>query len=161
MALMFLFSWTRQAGRRLGDGRHHIFPSLWYAIQSFAAVTYTHIDYSVPGYTPFDRDTQQEEMEAILAGDYKFEPEEYWMNVSEVARDFVRQCLTIDPAKRPTAAQMLGHKWLADDQPHFVSDSNGAPTNLLPYIQERFDAKKKCMWSFRVSVFLSIYAPRS
>ena len=26
------------------------------------------------GYTPFDRDTQQEEMEAIIAGDYKFEP---------------------------------------------------------------------------------------
>ena len=26
------------------------------------------------GYTPFDRDSQQEEMEAIIAGDYKFEP---------------------------------------------------------------------------------------
>lgn len=26
------------------------------------------------GYTPFDRDTQQEEMEAIIAGAYKFEP---------------------------------------------------------------------------------------
>ena len=26
------------------------------------------------GYTPFDRDTQNEEMLAIMAGDYKFEP---------------------------------------------------------------------------------------
>jgi serine/threonine protein kinase len=26
------------------------------------------------GYTPFDRDTQNEEMHAIMAGDYKFEP---------------------------------------------------------------------------------------
>lgn len=26
------------------------------------------------GYTPFDRDSQQQEMEAIIAGDYKFEP---------------------------------------------------------------------------------------
>ena len=26
------------------------------------------------GYTPFDRDTQQQEMEAIIAGDYRFEP---------------------------------------------------------------------------------------
>ena len=26
------------------------------------------------GYTPFDRDTQQQEMEAIIAGDYHFEP---------------------------------------------------------------------------------------
>ena len=26
------------------------------------------------GYTPFDRDTQYEEMQAIIRGDYKFEP---------------------------------------------------------------------------------------
>jgi hypothetical protein len=26
------------------------------------------------GYTPFDRESQQQEMEAIIAGDYKFEP---------------------------------------------------------------------------------------
>ena len=26
------------------------------------------------GYTPFDRDTQKQEMEAIIAGDYRFEP---------------------------------------------------------------------------------------
>lgn len=26
------------------------------------------------GYTPFDRDTQQQEMEAIIEGDYHFEP---------------------------------------------------------------------------------------
>jgi calcium/calmodulin-dependent protein kinase I len=26
------------------------------------------------GYTPFDRENQQQEMEAIIAGNYKFEP---------------------------------------------------------------------------------------
>ena len=62
------------------------------------------------GYTPFDRESQQQEMEAIIAGDYKFEPEEYWRNVSPTAKDFVRTCLTIDPAKRPTAALALQHK---------------------------------------------------
>ena len=29
---------------------------------------------SLLGYTPFDRDTQRQEMEAIIAGDYRFEP---------------------------------------------------------------------------------------
>ncbi|TCD63008.1 hypothetical protein EIP91_006100 [Steccherinum ochraceum] len=101
------------------------------------------------GYTPFDRDTQQLEMEAILKGDYKFEPEEYWMNVSGVARDFVKQCLTVDPLKRPTAHQMLQHKWLSDDKPHFVEDRSGAPKDLLPFIKERFDAKK----TWRKAVF--------
>lgn len=62
------------------------------------------------GYTPFDRESQQLEMEAIIAGDYKFEPEEYWVNVSETAKDFVRECLTIDPTSRPTAVQALNHK---------------------------------------------------
>ncbi|KZP21322.1 Pkinase-domain-containing protein [Athelia psychrophila] len=95
------------------------------------------------GYTPFDRDTQQQEMEAIIAGDYAFEPEEYWSNVSETAKSFVQACLTIDPASRPTAKQALQHKWLASDEPHFVSDENtGKPTDLLPHVKKAFDAKK-------------------
>ena len=62
------------------------------------------------GYTPFDRDSQQLEMEAIIAGDYKFEPVDYWRDVSTTAKDFVRSCLTIDASKRPTAALALQHK---------------------------------------------------
>ncbi|KAJ2914577.1 hypothetical protein MD484_g5851, partial [Candolleomyces efflorescens] len=92
------------------------------------------------GYTPFDRDSQQQEMEAIIAGDYKFEPEEYWQNVSETAKDFVRTCLTVDPLKRPTAGEALKHKWLADDQPHFV-EQDGRPADLLPNVKRAFNAK--------------------
>jgi len=104
------------------------------------------------GYTPFDRDTQQLEMEAIIAGDYKFEPEEYWANVSPTARDFVSECLTVDPASRPTAAEMLNHKWLSSDRPHFVPDPlspSGHATDLLPHVKRHFDAKK----TFRKAVF--------
>ncbi|EJF59860.1 Pkinase-domain-containing protein [Dichomitus squalens LYAD-421 SS1] len=111
------------------------------------------------GYTPFDRDTQQQEMEAIIAGDYRFEPDEYWSNVSQTARDFVSECLTIDPTSRPTAAEALKHKWLASEQPHFVPDpqsSSGRPTNLLPQIQKAFDAKK----TFRKAVFSMIATKR-
>lgn len=130
------------------------------------------------GYTPFDRDTQQHEMEAIIAGvcphcllslvsytvqDYKFEPAEYWANVSETAKAFIRECLTIDPVNRPTAAECLQHKvrpiadtyaqglntslqWLADDTPHFVPDPerSGGPTDLLPHVKKAFNAKQLC-----------------
>jgi calcium/calmodulin-dependent protein kinase I len=96
------------------------------------------------GYTPFDRDTQQQEMAAIIAGDFKFEPAEYWTNVSTTARDFVSECLTIDPASRPTAVEMLKHKWLSSERPHFVLSSSGGPTDLLPHVKKHFDAKKTC-----------------
>ena len=35
------------------------------------------------GYTPFDRDSNIEEMQAILVADYSFTPVEYWRGVSE------------------------------------------------------------------------------
>ena len=35
------------------------------------------------GYTPFDRDSNLEEMQAILEADYSFSPDEYWRGVSE------------------------------------------------------------------------------
>jgi len=75
-------------------------------VWAMGVVTY----FLLAGYTPFDRDTQQLEMEAIIAGDYKFEPKEYWANVSVTAKNFVTECLTIDPASRPTAAEALKHK---------------------------------------------------
>jgi len=84
-------------------------------------------------------------MEAICAGDYKFEPEQYWEGVSDAAKDFVRSCLTIDQKQRPTAEETLAHPWLSATTPHFVPDpesSEGAPTNLLPNIQQAFNAKK-------------------
>lgn len=113
------------------------------------------------GYTPFDRDTQEEEAKAIMRGDYKFEPATYWANVSETARDFVRSCLTLDPHRRPTAEQLLSHKWLADATPHFVPDPEsltGQPTNLLPHIQRQFNARKTCKL---IKMYLSLAIPNT
>ncbi|KAJ3551897.1 hypothetical protein NP233_g12996 [Leucocoprinus birnbaumii] len=106
-------------------------------VWAMGVITY----FLLAGYTPFDRNTQQEEMEAIIAGDYKFEPTEYWANVSETAKDFVNYCLTIDPSNRPTAAEALEHKWLASEKPHFVTSADGKPTDLLPHVKKAFNAK--------------------
>ncbi|EIW72069.1 hypothetical protein TREMEDRAFT_41477 [Tremella mesenterica DSM 1558] len=97
------------------------------------------------GYTPFDRESQYEEMQAICNGDYKFEPVEYWAGVSETARSFVRACLTVDPTNRPTAAQLLAHKWLQTEDTHYLQDSaraDSAAVDLLPNVKAGFDAKK-------------------
>ncbi|KDQ56794.1 hypothetical protein JAAARDRAFT_36276 [Jaapia argillacea MUCL 33604] len=101
------------------------------------------------GYTPFDRENQDQEMQAIIAGDYKFEPVEYWANVSQTAKDFVTECLTIDPQNRPTAEQCLQHRWLRDSGKHWVESAAGGPADLLPQIQKAFDARR----TFRKAVF--------
>jgi len=132
-------------------------------IWAMGVITY----FLLAGYTPFDRDNQHQEMEAIIAGDYKFEPVEYWANVSDTAKEFVRECLTNDPGSRPTAQDMLQHRWLADEKPHFVPDPsspNGGPTDLLPHIQKRLDAKtrfRKAVWGIAAMKRMSLLASGS
>ena len=88
------------------------------------------------GYTPFDRDSDFEEMQAILNADYSFSPVEYWRGVSSHAKDFIRRCLTIDPAKRITAHEALQHPFVA------ATPTDGAGENLLPTIKKNFNARR-------------------
>jgi calcium/calmodulin-dependent protein kinase I len=119
-------------------------------IWAMGVITY----FLLAGYRPFDRENQQLETQAIIAGDYKFGPgmfryeppqpyltlertEGYWANVSQMAKEFVTMCLTVDPTQRPTASEVLKHRWLADEKPHHdVSDRM--------HIQNRVDARTRC-----------------
>lgn len=88
------------------------------------------------GYTPFDRESNLEEMQAILVADYSFAPVEYWRGVSQAARRFIQQCLTIDPTKRMTAHEALGHEWIAGPE------SGRGEEDLLPTVKKNFNARK-------------------
>ena len=90
------------------------------------------------GYTPFDRDSTAEEMQAIVKAEYAFEPEVYWQGVSDSARDFINKLLVIDPSQRMTAEQALQHPWLATD----AAEKGGEQRDLLPDIKSAFNAKK-------------------
>lgn len=89
------------------------------------------------GYTPFDRDSDFEEMQAILNADYSFTPVEYWRGVSNHAKDFIRKCLTIDATKRITAHEALSHPFVAG----FLNEE-GEGQNLLPNIKKNFNARR-------------------
>jgi serine/threonine protein kinase len=129
-----LHAGVRKPADRIYAAGHHKPVDVW----AMGVITY----FLLCGYTPFDRDSQAKETEAIIAGDYKFEPVEYWENVSETAKEFITACLTLNPAKRPTAQEILEHKWLSSE--HFVADHTGAATDLLPQVKKNFDAKKTC-----------------
>jgi serine/threonine protein kinase len=95
------------------------------------------------GYTPFDRDSDFEEMQAILNADYSFTPIEYWRGVSDSAKDFIRRCLTIDPGKRMTAHEALQHPFVAG-WARVAAGGEGADkgTNLLPTVKKNFNARR-------------------
>lgn len=105
------------------------------------------------GYTPFDRDSSAEEMQAILACDYAFEPEEYWQDVSQDARDFISKCLQIDTDKRITAEECLQHKFLSErsereeevkkkeKEKSAAGQTKKKETDLLPTVKSNLDLR--------------------
>lgn len=92
------------------------------------------------GYTPFDRDSNLEEMQAILAADYSFTPLEYWRGVSQSARDFIKGCLTVDPKARMTAHEALQHPWI--NPPYDLNNDSGSGEDLLPTVKKNFNARR-------------------
>lgn len=96
------------------------------------------------GYTPFDRDSSEQEMQAILNADYAFEPEEYWRGVSSTAKDFIRRLLVVDPKARLVAHQALEHPWFktgtTDSEVPKATDTDKA--DLLPHLRKNFNARK-------------------
>lgn len=77
-------------------------------------------------------------MQAILIADYSFTPLEYWRGVSLTAREFIRRCLTIDPAARMTAHEALSHPWIAD----LGKTSAEGEEDLLPTVKKNFNARR-------------------
>ncbi|TIB69853.1 hypothetical protein E3P77_00231 [Wallemia ichthyophaga] len=93
------------------------------------------------GTTPFDRNSKQkDEINAIIDGNYNFEPAECWNVVSDTAKDFIRGCMNADPDQRFTAQQVIDHPWLKG-----LGDKD---EDLLPNVRRAFDAKR----SFRAAV---------
>ncbi|GCB70647.1 hypothetical protein scyTo_0008630 [Scyliorhinus torazame] len=67
------------------------------------------------GYPPFsDQIKDMNLRDQIIKGHYKFVLP-YWINVSETAKDMVRQLLNVDPNKRFTTKDALNHPWMQDE----------------------------------------------
>ncbi|KAM0798642.1 Ca2+/calmodulin-dependent protein kinase [Usnea florida] len=94
------------------------------------------------GYTPFDRDSNLEEMQAILVADYSFTPLEYWRSVSLSAREFIKRCLTIDPQQRMTAHEALSHPFVDETARQQRGEGAKGGGDLLPVIKKNFNARR-------------------
>jgi calcium-dependent protein kinase len=65
------------------------------------------------GVPPFNGQSDQEIMKKVKAGQFRFE-DKCWNAISDNAKDFIRQLLTYDQEKRPTAEQILQHPWVTE-----------------------------------------------
>ncbi|KAJ5240172.1 Calcium/calmodulin-dependent protein kinase cmkB [Penicillium chermesinum] len=77
------------------------------------------------GYTPFDADSNLEEMQAILKANYSFTPEDYWRGVSQEAPN---------DRTRSIAASL--------DQPTVRRPTHRLWADLLPTIKKNFNARR-------------------
>ncbi|KAK9717866.1 Calcium/calmodulin-dependent protein kinase type I [Basidiobolus ranarum] len=91
------------------------------------------------GYFPFTGSNENEELIAMLNGKYSFAPEEYWVDISEDAKDFIRRLLVVDPAQRMTASEAMEHPWLCETKQEVAREA--APLNISENIRKNFNAR--------------------
>eukprot|EP00405_Crypthecodinium_cohnii_P022194 CAMPEP_0206468668 /NCGR_PEP_ID=MMETSP0324_2-20121206/29780_1 /ASSEMBLY_ACC=CAM_ASM_000836 /TAXON_ID=2866 /ORGANISM="Crypthecodinium cohnii, Strain Seligo" /LENGTH=538 /DNA_ID=CAMNT_0053942197 /DNA_START=265 /DNA_END=1881 /DNA_ORIENTATION=+ len=71
------------------------------------------------GYMPFGGSSERAQIANIRAGRYIWR-EERWKNVSDSAKDFVKQILVVNQEKRLTPEQALNHPWILNKGPPSV-----------------------------------------
>lgn len=81
--------------------------------------------------------------ESIISGEYEYE-EEYWSDISPLAKSFIDSLLVRPAEKRPTAEQALSHPWFRSmlDQDMSTPLSPADSVNLLPGFRKNFNARK-------------------
>jgi len=90
------------------------------------------------GYPPFIESNQRTLFRKIRKGQYEFH-EEYWGQVSEDAKDLIRNLLTVEPNDRYTSGKALKNRWIGADASKLASLDLG--TNLAQF--KKFNAKRK------------------
>lgn len=90
------------------------------------------------GYPPFIEQNQRELFRKIRKGQYEFH-HEYWGSVSKDAKNLISSLLTVDPAKRLSAAEALNHKWVTADAKKLAEQDLGV--NLAEF--KKYNARRK------------------
>ncbi|OSD05789.1 Pkinase-domain-containing protein [Trametes coccinea BRFM310] len=99
-------------------------------IWSIGIITYV----MLCGYSPFRSDDVKELIRETTEAKVEFH-KQYWSNVSDEAKDFIKTLLNPDPLKRPTAEEALKHKWLTEHAPSTEHDLTG--------LREHFDPRAR------------------
>ncbi|CAJ0904297.1 1192_t:CDS:2 [Entrophospora sp. SA101] len=97
-------------------------------IWSIGVIMYT----MLCGYTPFWGEDQAALFESIMSGEYEYE-EEYWSEISDLAKDLIDKLLTYEPHKRITVHEALKHPWF----------ESANKINILEKVKSNLSAKDR------------------
>ncbi|XP_035771457.1 calcium/calmodulin-dependent protein kinase type II subunit alpha [Neolamprologus brichardi] len=106
------------------------------------------------GYPPFWDEDQHRLYQQIKAGAYDF-PSPEWDTVTPEAKDLINKMLTINPAKRITAAEALKHPWIS----HRSTVASCMHRQETVECLKKFNARRKLKALLLLSLFVLI--PRS
>jgi serine/threonine protein kinase len=81
-------------------------------VWAIGVLTYTLLS----GVPPFIDDTHQQIQKRVMSGKLEFTPDYLWEDVSASAKDIIKRMLSVDPADRMTAEQLLKHPWLSSSK---------------------------------------------
>lgn len=94
------------------------------------------------GFPPFYDDDPDKLFEIISQGKIVF-PSPHWDGISELAKDLIKKCLTIDPEKRISPALILKHPWVVGDMtPRDKIDIGGKIKEYQQSTKKKFNATK-------------------
>ncbi|KAI5450774.1 Calmodulin-dependent protein kinase cmk2 [Naganishia albida] len=111
-------------------GKEHGKPvDLW----SIGIITYV----LLCGYTPFRSDDPKELVRETARGRIEFHAP-YWNNVSEEARNFIKELVVVDPHKRLTAEEALHHPWIESGGTHVEHDLHPVISRHMTSSAERW-----------------------
>lgn len=98
--------------------------------------------YRLCGFPPFYEENNQKLFDMIKGGQYEF-PSPYWDDVSDMAKDLIRNILVVDPKKRLTAEEIYNHPWVSGEK---------TPRTELPNVTDKmkeYNSKRK--WKVRIT----------
>lgn len=90
------------------------------------------------GYPPFIEQNQRELFRKIRKGQFEFH-EEYWGQVSDDAKNLIRQLLTVSPSKRYDANGAMKNSWIGADASKLTGQDLGNNLEKL----RKYNAKRK------------------
>lgn len=89
------------------------------------------------GFPPFYDDNNQQLFALISKGEFDF-PSPYWDDISDSAKNLIKQLLVVDPKQRMTCDKIMSHPWMV---------GNGNPQTELPEVFQQklkeFNARRK------------------